>query len=1185
MAASTHKKSKKQRKTARPQPAAAAAPPAKPKRRVKRYAACGLLSLIGLAWAAPIIVAHTPLRNQALASLAGGLQGSVTADGASLGWFSPVTLYNVELRDKHGQTVLQIPTLRVDRSLRALVFDRAEIGHVWADHPQIFLKVSEDGSNLENVLEAFLDGNDDHTLTCPRLDVQVAEGVINVEDTRNNRRFRLERIDGVVDLARDWSAPMKVEGSATVAQPDRALRVDVRLEMSRHRATKTTTVSEGRLNVKTGNFPLEMAQTLVQRFSPQTEVSGWLTGDAAYNWGVDQDDRPYATIETRLFGERLALVTPELGRDALRLAKLEAPGRLTWQDGKLGVQELSLTCDVGNLAVTGNPQLDLGRPPLQALLEAARTQNFQLRGKLDLAKLAELLPETLHIRQDAEIRTGNIDVSLSRQAKPGGATWQGHLNTAELTALRHGELLSWKNPINITFTAHEQPHGPVLDRLECKSEFLSFEAAGSQESFSASAEYDLRRLADQLNHFVELGDLRLDGGGWSYLTWKREPNGGFETEFQGAVQNFEVTIPDRRSWKEPNLFVLLSGAGDLRDTAVGSLREAALRLESGKDILTAELTSPVSDIRLEADWPLKATLNGDLQHWLARLEPLTGPCKELQLRGNCDLKAGGVFSPRVVKIDSSEGVVKDFHAQYPGWDIQEPKWDFQLSGLWRPTERRVELTKANVAGATVRLDADHASLAFPHDSEPQLAGKIGFSADLAPLLRWRTPASQGPACRLEGQAAGRATLAPDGPRTKIELYSWAKNLTFTTAAGARHVEPDASMTATGSYHRQNDTLLLDKLLVACECLKADAHGSLAGVAGQQVLELQGDADYDVDKLLALLQSYTGDRVKVVAARCSRPFYIKGPLPSLADDKTWLHEFTALASADWTGADVYGFRVGAGAIQANLSNGELRLAPLDLAVSGGRLTATPRIVLWEQQPALELPKGRLLEKIQISEAMCNQGLRYIAPLVAGATRAQGAFSLNVEGCHVPLSDPAAGEIAGALTVHSVDLAPGPLLNEIGLLLDLVRQSQGKPPRGAEQFKVAKLKRESVVPYRMVNGRVYHENLELQFDDVTVTTHGSVGLDESLAVLAKVTAPKAFAGVPSLRQNGLEVTIRGTFARPQIDRSRLSKEVAAIVAQQTVNRLGGDKLKDAIDAGRTRLFDGLDKQLNKIFQPRK
>src|SRR5690349_12389959 len=64
------------------------------------------LALVIVVWAAPIIVATTPLRDYFLRMALEPKQGKIYSSGASLGWFSPVILRGVEIHDPDSEPIL-----------------------------------------------------------------------------------------------------------------------------------------------------------------------------------------------------------------------------------------------------------------------------------------------------------------------------------------------------------------------------------------------------------------------------------------------------------------------------------------------------------------------------------------------------------------------------------------------------------------------------------------------------------------------------------------------------------------------------------------------------------------------------------------------------------------------------------------------------------------------------------------------------------------------------------------------------------------------------------------------------------------------------------------------------------------------------------------------------------------------
>ena len=115
----------------------------------------------------------------------------------------------------------------------------------------------------------------------------------------------------------------------------------------------------------------------------------------------------------------------------------------------------------------------------------------------------------------------------------------------------------------------------------------------------------------------------------------------------------------------------------------------------------------------------------------------------------------------------------------------------------------------------------------------------------------------------------------------------------------------------------------------------------------------------------------------------------------------------------------------------------------------------------------------------------------------------------------------------------------------------------------------LAQQSKIDFKMVQGRIYHRGLELQFPQSTVRTYGSVGLDQTLAIMAEMNVPVDWIRDTTLREELkkqiIQIPIAGTLAKPEIDRQKLAE-------------LRGQFLREA--AGGT-LRNELQRQLNRIL----
>ncbi|MCD4727074.1 MAG: hypothetical protein K8R46_05410, partial [Pirellulales bacterium] len=316
-------------------------------------------------------------------------------------------------------------------------------------------------------------------------------------------------------------------------------------------------------------------------------------------------------------------------------------------------------------------------------------------------------------------------------------------------------------------------------------------------------------------------------------------------------------------------------------------------------------------------------------------------------------------------------------------------------------------------------------------------------------------------------------------------------------------------------------------------------------------QIEGKLRYDVERLAGLLRPNLGSGVGITG-RGESPVWYRGPFS--------LDAGSAAAGIKWDWANVYGFQIGPGELKAAMADGAVRIEPLDLAVSRGRMRLAPHVRLTPGPIELTLPAGPLMEKVQIDPAMCSSLLKYIAPVLADVTSAQGSFSIVLDACRIPLAEPKKSDLAGRFLIHSIQIGPGSLVRELAVLLG--RESP------------ARLRQESAVAFQMKDGRIYHNNLELIFPDLTVRTQGYVGLDQTLDLVAEMPIPpKWLAGNPlaskAMSNQVIRIPLKGTLGKPQLDRRETER-----LSRQFIQKAAGNLLEDE-----------LNKQLDRLLGPRK
>jgi hypothetical protein len=223
---------------------------------------------------------------------------------------------------------------------------------------------------------------------------------------------------------------------------------------------------------------------------------------------------------------------------------------------------------------------------------------------------------------------------------------------------------------------------------------------------------------------------------------------------------------------------------------------------------------------------------------------------------------------------------------------------------------------------------------------------------------------------------------------------------------------------------------------------------------------------------------------------------------------------------------------------------------------------------------------VLQDVRISPEMCRSWLKYIAPLVADATQAEGRFSVELlQPARIPLSDPKLCEIRGAMKVHAAQVGPGPLSRQFLTLADQIKAVvERKPPPSGESGSAVWLQlAEQAVAFEAAGGRVYHRDLTVAAKDVVIRTRGSVGLDQSLELLAEVPIQDRWVEreplLAGFKGQSLQVPVGGSLTSPRLDNrglELLAKQMLGDAARRLLedNLKAPPEFKNALD----RLFRG-------------
>jgi hypothetical protein len=1160
-----------------PDPVPSAPPRGFVRRWTRRLAVVGVLLLV-LAYFAPTLAVKLGLVSVVAARASADLNGTVTVGGASLGWFSPVELRDVTLTDANGRTVLAAPRVVSSKWLLSLARSKSDFGTFTVEGPQIEVVCEGPVTNLERVVEKYLNDPAPSTGTRPAVAVRVTDGQLTVTDADNGKSWTFTGVDAAAAVPASDAEPVavKVTTKAGAGSVDADVALGTGIEVK----------------LKADGFPVAAAVPFARRAHAGLAASGRLSADLAAtitNGGAVPAVKAAGTVAVADFE-----LTSPLLPEPVKLAAVELPCTVETADGVVKVERAEVKCEIGTASFAGT--LDLGLP----VARWAERPGLTAAADVDLAKAAAAFPKLLRLRPGTAVTDGRVKLELASKPADGGVRWEGSVTTSALRGTRDGRPLAWEQPLEAAFAARLAPdRPPVFDRLGLKAEFATVTASGAADRFTIAADVSLDKLAARLGEFADLGGLKL--AGTAKLQVAAAPNEKGETAVTGRADlaNFELA-DGTRALSEPQLAATFTLDGKFDPREVMKLDGGRVTVTAGQDTLDVALAEPVPDLRALAAGKATATLSGDFARWRARADRLV-PIPKTYLIGGTGKVTGVVrFDADRITADGTTADVTNLRFHGAGVKLDEPQ--FKLYPTTFVLDRRTGAVEAPVLTAacqTAGVGAERVRLALNPDGSYGLSLAARAKANLLRVQQLLQLQSDPALADALSGTVSDGTLTLDGSGN---VYRFKANLPIQEFAYGRPqqptwAEPSLTIVAEGEYDLATDALKLTAARVQRpDGLAADAAGTVGHLTTTTDLDLAGKLTYDLATVEPQLRKLLGPGVKAVG-KDTREFRLAGslyapggpvtlvaaPAPA-APGMTFTH-LNGNAALAWQSLRAYGFDVGQAEMRATLSGGVLKANPLEAAFGEtGKVRVEPTVRLDTPTYEMTLAPGRIVDRAKLTPAACADALGYALPAIARSSATEGTVSFELEQNNIPLADPTAGTVRGKLTLHQVQVGPGPLITEIAHVF------------GAPQTRVT-LANEQVVPVRLEKGRVYHENLRLTANGFSVTTTGSVGLDGSLQLNAELPVPESavgplLRGTPKLREavaaKRITVPVGGTVTAPRLDRAAFQAAV-----QKFVKEAGGEaakgKLNEVIDQNKDKLRGEIEKGLGRFLpaqpQPKK
>lgn len=1126
----------------------------------------GLLFVLVLS--APTIIAALPARNTLLAQALPPEAGVLTARGASLGWFSPVSLSGVQLTDTEGHVIFRAEEVKLNRTLLALASNRSDLGTLQITRPALLVSVRPDGSSLEDLLTKLNaaettdnNPNDQATASATQLTVVVTGASVAVTDAVTGRTLVHDpinltaTIDGgltSLDAAGFAHAAMMEAGEQLPPLP---LQTDGNPrggQFSVQFAPATTGANEA--SFRLASFRLAALEPWLRRVDASMQLDGVADGQGGLTWwptgpqGATLDQPITTGGKVRIGGFRFA--SELTAGDSLQTASVELPWQITSPaGGRLLIEQLGVHCDLANANLAG----DFSAAELKALASGdwSAPRSVRIHGDVDLARLAQFAPNALHLNSGVAIKAGNVQLDASATPNAsGGRTIAATLKTADLVGIRHGRTIRWAKPLSLELAANEAGGQMQISRLSCESSFLTGSASGNLNNLRGKAEIDLSRLVSDTNQLFDYGRWQLSGKASAEGELQRTNDRRFRASGSANIDGCVIAYDGRPLVMERKLTLTANanGQSSLTDNAPAQLASADLNILSGGDRLDARLTTPTT--MTSGQWPLDLRLAGDIAAWMRRLKsiaPDNTNLTALQVSGTVDARAVGQFGAERVQVDQAKVLATDLKLATESLTIDEPRAEFSGDIVWEATTGNAASRSGQLVTSTVALQARQLLV-----QSSGASGELAVRADLDRLSNWLRPTLG--ARKLSGNVTGGVRLGSNPAigqhlTANVNLAAQKFAITERTASGQTQVlwqEPTLRVQGTVGHQSTADSLTLQAVSIASQNLSGVVNGQISQLSTSPTPAINGTFDYDLARLTPVLASWTGPGVALVGRHQAR--FELAAAETTNPGAHWSQRWRGSVQAPWTSASVYGLPVGQGQLVASLDAGMLRTEPIQFAVGGGTANLQP-VAQLDPPPAMwGVPAGQLVSDVVITQEISERMLKYIAPVLADATRSEGTFSLRTEGMRTPLASAQGGlsamQTSGQLTIRNLRVTPGPsTANWVSIARTVEALAKDRDPTALASRPTPTLLSisERTVNFQVANGRVHHQGLQFMVDGVPVSSSGSVGFDETLQLVLSIPIQDRWIEnerrLVGLKGQVIALPIGGSLSNPKVDQRQL------------------------------------------------
>ncbi len=1087
--------------------------------------------------------------------------GKIKINSAAMMWWQQIELEQIDITDLHDQSLLSIASVKVHRSPLELLWDPSNLGTIEIDQPCLHLVFDGKSSNLQETITALKKKFPNHSEKQEKsknqspIAIELHGGSISYYDSNSGQKGELEHIEA--SFSKRAEQGLHLQASAEMTSPKLAQSGTITLEAHQ----KITSGLE--LELDASQFSLAFLSPFLAEFTNIQQIAGELSGKFAIKIDSENNQIPQqVSIQSSLIVDQ-GFIEPRNSREKILFHHLELPCSLRWQDEKIVIDDWRWKSDFATWTASGTIQLK------SDWLQILESSNLSSQVQIDLAQLGRYMPLTLQIHPELDMKSGILTANMQIQKNGSASDIQFHSQCTDIVGTIKDRTIHWRRPITLDVACRSRGSDlPSISQCDCQSDFFQLRAQGDSTRFSCEANWQFQTLMDHLREFIHNDKIAISGKGSLQGTWSTPKKNLAHVELHCLLSDLQITVPGKPLCTESDGQITVNVAGKWENGHLLTLDSGGLTAQLGKDGLGLYIQSPclISEFPFNSG-QIQAHLVGNSETWQRRIHFWTDALADWKVTGPIDSAANVVFSPQKIswskwltrwghQTQSMSLITPEFHLALPLFQLESSSGSFDLKTL------ELALVDTNFESEPLSLQSKKCSFKKQKGNYPFVEGDGIIHANLKTVSSWfGDKVSEA----MEGMVAGSIQVLMSAQQLRLRGELLGQKMAW--HSNKRTIWQDAEIQCKNDsiYDFSTSGLKISRLFVRGTGIALDLAGEIDASTPLTNLDLSGQIQYNWDLLQPNLRQSLGNSL-VIHGKETKAIHLQGSLQSLFDPSANINPKSLTAGQEnivkgsyeqlhqnlygnfglgWNSLELFGCEIGKVDLSTRMIKGKWQLNPISTTINQGKLNLQSSVAMIPSPGELWLGAGTVIDHAMITPKMTNSALGYMAPLIAGVGQAEGELSLQLENSHIPLHDTNMADIYARLILHRLKVEPSPVLKELGVLFN-------------GNVKSLTIASENTIPIRVVNRRIYHDQMRLQMGNILLTSSGSVGMDGSLNLLIEMPIPPSWLNSPILKSSFgnrlIKIPVQGTIHNPKIDRKTLE-----YLTKQFIERAGKNALQ--------------------------